>query len=108
MNDLDLKNTYSDNVEDIPLNIEQQIEMKKIKEEIAKRLINYRNTIDIMAADAPIQVLCLPDIIQNILIDNGFHRVYDIINVDLTEIKGLGAVRIRKLTSCLNEFLSMF
>lgn len=108
MNNLEFGNSYKDSTDDIPLNIEQKIEMKKIREEVAKRLINYRKTIDIMAADAPIQVLCLPETIESILLDNGFLRVYDIINVDFTEIKGLGVARIRKLTACLNEFLSMF
>jgi hypothetical protein len=108
MNDLDSKNSYTDSVEDFPLNIEQQVELRKIREEVAKRLVDYRKTIDIMAADAPIQVLCLPADIQAILLDNGLNRVYSILDMDFTKIKGLGVVRIRKLTTCLNEFLSMF
>lgn len=108
MNNVNSNDSYIDSVDDIPMNIEQEIELKKIKEEIAKRLVNYRKTIEIMTADAPIQVLCLPSVIENILLDRGFDRVYDILDIDFTEIEGLGVARIRKLTSCLNEFLSMF
>ncbi len=103
-----VKDTFIDSVEDNPIKVEQQIELQKVKKEVAKRLINYKKTIDIIAADAPLQVLCLTNDIEAILIANGFNRVYDILNVDFTEIKGLGAVRIRKLTARLNEFLSVF
>lgn len=82
-------------------------EIKDIKKDVAKKINTYRKLLDLMAADAPIQILCLPKEIEKPLLDHGFLRVYDLINADLTKVKRLGDVRIRHLTSCLDEFLSM-
>lgn len=83
-------------------------ELLKINEELLKGLTNYRNTLSYMAGDAPIGVLCLPKTIEKILLRNGCLRVYDLFDCDFAKIKGLGKVRIRNLTSSLNEFLSIF
>ena len=81
--------------------------IKEINKRLIQSLDNYRKTISFMSADAPIETLCLPKTIQTILQRNGFLRIYDIMDCDFTEIKGLGEVRIRDLTTRLNEFLSI-
>ncbi len=96
------------NLENLATNIEQEMQLQKIKEEIIKKFSEYKKSMSFIASDAPIEVLCLPDIITKILLNNGLLRVYDLFDCNLTEIKGLGVVRIRQLTSRLDEFASMF
>ena len=89
-------------------NIEQDMQLKKIKEELVKKFLAYRKTLDYLATDAPISILCLPKEIENALTNHGCHRVYDLFNMDFTKVKGLGVTRINRLTTCLDEFFSMF
>lgn len=100
-----------DNFENNPENIEkflaEEQQMRKIREEVLKKYEDYRTTLSYLAADAPIEILCLPKVIENILLANGFNRVYDLINLDFTKIKGLGVSRCRYLTASLNQFFSM-
>jgi len=100
-----------DNVTESPDNVNNNFindeMMKTLKEELTKSFNAYHNTIKYMAADAPLGVLCLPKVIETCLLNHGCVRVYDIFNLDFTEVKGLGEIRIRELTSCLNQFLSM-
>lgn len=86
---------------------EQDLDMKKIKEEVAKSFNNYRMTMKYMLADAPIEVLCLPVATEKILLDQGFLRIYDLFDTDFTEIKGFGVTRVRQLTACLDKFFAM-
>ncbi len=88
-------------------NIATDMQMKKIREEVAKRFNEYSSTINVMLADAPIAILCLPTVIENALIAHGCLRVYDLLNLDFTKVKGLGICRIRNLTASLDQFLSM-
>lgn len=97
-----------DNIESVNNNIEKDMQLLKIKEEVLKKLSEYRTTLMYMASDAPISILCLPKVTENILLSNGFLRVYDLFNRDFVEIKGLGTTRIRDLTSRLDQFFSMF
>jgi hypothetical protein len=76
-------------------------------EEIKKNLIHYRNVLSYMGANVPIAALCLPKVIENALTRDGCERVYDLINRDLTKIKGLGKNRIDLLTSRLDEFFTV-
>lgn len=68
---------------------------------------HYRKCLRYMEADAPIQALCLPPTIENILIKQGFERVYDLLRQDLAKIKGLGPRRLDILTARLDELLSV-
>ncbi len=86
---------------------QEKLIFQKTNEELMKSLSTFRKTISYMTADAPIGVLCLPKEIENILTKNGFNRIYDIFDTDLTKVKGLGASRLRYLTSRLNEFFSI-
>lgn len=86
---------------------EQEIILQKIREEILQKFKEYKTTLNYMATDAPIEILCLPKSIENSLIDHGLIRIYDLFDVDFTKVKGLGIVRIRHLTSCLDKFFSM-
>lgn len=82
-------------------------EIIEIKKRLLESLENYRKTVDYMLGDAPIGVLCLPKAIETLLNNAGCYRIYDLFDRDLTEIKGLGDSRLRHLTSCLNQFLSI-
>lgn len=78
-----------------------------IKEKVLINLDNYKKTLLYMYADAPLEILCLPKVIERILLSNGCIRVYDLLDRDFTKIKGLGVTRIRKLTASLDQFVSM-
>lgn len=82
-------------------------EIHNIHKRLLESIEGYRKTISYMYGDAPIGVLCLPKVIESVLISNGCLRVYDLFDRDLTEIKGIGHSRIRDLTSRLDEFLAV-
>lgn len=96
-------------VDDINLNSGElrDLEMAELKKQLAIKLKEYQTTMKYMLADAPIEVLCLPDTIQKILLDQGFLRVYDLFDVDGIKIKGMGVSRIKQLTASLDKFFSM-
>lgn len=96
------------NLENVDVNkVEQDLQLQKVREEVLKRLEGYRTTMAFLACDAPIEVLCLPRSLENILINQGWLRIYDLFDRDFTKIKGLGETRIRDLTSRLDQFFSM-
>lgn len=76
-------------------------------ENFKKDLAHYRRTICYMEGNVPIQVLCLPNAIEKILIKSGCIRVYDLLNRDLAKIKGLGKGRLPILTASLDEFFTV-
>ena len=78
-----------------------------ITDDFKRDLASYRQTINYLEADCPIQVLCLPTKIESILISGGYLRVYDLFNVDFIKIKGIGVTRSRYITAALDQFLSM-
>lgn len=80
-------------------------EPKKI--DVRKNLEHYRKLLSYMGANVPIQVLCLPKAVEKALILEGIVRVYDLINRDLTKIKGLGQARLDLLASRLDEFFTV-
>jgi hypothetical protein len=100
-------NNLIDSLSNVNVNLEQEQQMKRIREEVVKKFSEYRNTLTFMAADAPIEILNLSKPIENALRTHGCLRVYDLFNCDFTKVKGLGIKRIRDLTSCLDEFFSM-
>lgn len=81
--------------------------LKQVKVELLKSLKNYQKTMNVLACDAPISALCLPKALENALLNAGFLRIYEILNLDLTEIKGIGKTRRNLLASRLNEFVSI-
>lgn len=93
--------------EELKKKIEYDEQMRKIHEEVVKKINDYRNTMNYMAADAPIEVLCLPKSIEKLLFDSGLLRIYDLFDRDFTKIKGLDIVRTRELTTSLDKFFSM-
>lgn len=97
----------SDNESDVNVNFEQDMKMQQLKKELAEKFGEYKKTLSYLAADAPIQALCLPASLENILLDHGLLRIYDLFNRDFTEIKGLGVARIRHLTTRLDQFFAM-
>ncbi len=94
-----------DNLDEMKL--ENDIKMEKVKEEVFKKLQEYKKTIAFMSADAPISILCLPSVIEKALINHGLLRVYDLFEFDFTEVEGLSSARIQRLTSSLDQFFSM-
>lgn len=101
-------NDYLNNGEqDVNSNFEYETLMKKVGEELSKSYSQYKGTLRMMAGDAPIQAMCLDKATENILLRNGLNRVHDLFDCDFVKIEGLGEVRIRHLTACLHEFLSV-
>lgn len=77
---------------------------RQINKKISESLQNYNNLLSFMSADIPLEALCLDRKTMTILSKNGISRVFDLINLDLTKVKGIGIVRGRYLTSCLDQF----
>ena len=104
-------NNVKENFENVKENIEekfeQDLDMALLREELRKKFQDYQTTMKYMLADAPIEGLCFDPKIQKILTDEGFLRIYDLFNVDLVKVKGLGVVRVKQLTSRLDQFFSM-
>lgn len=93
--------------ENVNTKFENEMILQKLREELSKSFSEYRDTIKFMAADAPIEILCLQPATEKILLNNGCLRVYDVFNMDFTKVEGLGPVRLRHLTASLNQFFSM-
>ena len=104
MNDI---NNVKENFNNVKENIENDLDMAKLKEELKKSFSDYNTTMKFMLADAPLEILCLPSGLEKVLIDQGFLRIYDLFNIDLVKVKGLGVVRIKQLTTSLDKFFSM-
>lgn len=83
--------------------------MSKIKNDdhLKEDLSHYRRVIGYMEGNVPIQVLCLPKVVETALLNEGCLRVYDLINRDLGKIKGIGRGRLDILTSRLDEFFTI-
>lgn len=97
----------NENINSVNQNMEYDLKMQKLREELSKSFSEYRKTMAFMAGDAPLEILCLPTPIENSLLSHGCLRIYDLFDCDFTKVKGLGAIRIRDLTSRLNQFFSM-
>lgn len=78
-------------------------DVKKIKKEILRTVKTYANALRVMACDMPIETLCLPKELNNILIKANILRVYDILDIDLAEIKGIGVIRADMITARMFE-----
>lgn len=102
-----VKENFENVKENIETKFENDLDMAKLKEELRKKFSEYQTTMKFMLADAPIEILCLNPKIEKILTDEGFLRVYDLFNVDLIKVKGLGVVRVKELTARLDQFFSM-
>ena len=84
-----------------------QIEMDKIKKDMMEGIKGYQNYIDFCVSNVPIQALCLPKNIENILLKNDLTRVYQLTTADLTKIKGFGEQKVRIVTDSLAKFVSI-
>jgi len=80
---------------------------KVINSDWKKDFAHYQTCMQFLGANVPLETLCLPATITTILKREEFEMVYDLLNVDLTKIKGLGPRRINLLTSRLDEFLAI-
>ena len=77
------------------------------KEQYKQNLSRYRQIIGYMSANVPIEAMCLPRVIENILIREGFLRVYDLMAHDFRKVKGIGSDRFDIIATSLDEFTSM-
>lgn len=96
-----------ENIDNVNLYLEKDEKTRVLREQLAKQLNEYRNTLNYMATDAPLGTLCLPPVIENALLEHGCLRIYDLFDLDFTKVKGLGVRRIGDLTTCLDKFFSM-
>ncbi len=88
-------------------NILSDLVREKIAKQMNESFEKYNKTLYMMSMDAPISVLCLPKKIEKALLAQGCDRIFSLININFTEIKGLSDLSIKGLTSRLDEFLSM-
>ena len=93
--------------EKVNTKFENEMILQKLREQLSKSFSEYRTTMKFMAADAPIEILCLQPAVEKILLNSGCLRIYDVFNLDLAKIEGIGPTRLRHLTSCLDQFFSM-
>lgn len=77
------------------------------QEEMKKNLAHYRNVLQYLGGNIPLQALCLPKVIENALVRDGCKRVYDLFSRDLGKIKGIGGERLDILTARLDEFFTI-
>lgn len=97
----------SENFTSVNQEFDQDMKIKQMQEELVKKFNEYRTTLNFMAADAPIEILSLESAVVEALRLHGCLRVYDLFDLDLTKIKGLGEIRIQRITSRLDQFFSM-
>lgn len=95
-------------IENVNTNFDEDLKNEKLRKELLERFQNYNKTLTYLAGDAPISTLALPKATETLLLNSGCVRIYDLFNLDLTKIKGIGSVRLRHLTARLDQFVSMF
>lgn len=100
-------NKLVENSEAVKTNFEKDEDLRRMREFVAKKLEDYRKTINYMACDAPLQILGLSSAIETALLRHGCNRVNDLFDMDFTEVKGLGPIRIKELRACLDQFFFM-
>jgi hypothetical protein len=93
--------------EKVNTNFQNEMIMEKLRKELSKSFADYQTTMKYMAGDAPIEVLCLQPATEKILLNSGCLRIYDIFDLDLAKIEGLGPTRLRHLTARIDQFFSM-
>ena len=86
---------------------DNEMVLQKLREELSKSFSEYRTTMKFMAADAPIEVLCLQPAVEKILLNRCCLRIYDVFNLDFAKIEGLSPTRLRHLTTSVDQFFSM-
>lgn len=87
--------------------ITRDLALQKIRQETEKMFQNYRQSIKLMATDAPISVLGLKKSLEKLLLSHGFVRIYDLLDCDFTKVEWLNDANISDLTSRLDQFVSM-
>lgn len=100
-------NNLLQNPEDVNKILDHDSLVRKIKDEVMAAYQQYNVKISHMAADAPLDILCIPQKTKKILELNGLNRVYDLIDLDFTKIEGLSDRSRAHLTSCRDKFVAM-
>lgn len=91
-----------DNVND--LNTDKIKKEQEVQEQLSKNVAHYRDIMNYLGCNLPIEVLCLPSQIEKVLLASGLVRVYDLIGRDLGKVKGLGKARRALLEERLDDF----
>ncbi len=81
--------------------------VRKINKKLVESLGNYQKMMEYMAADLPVQCLCLPKRYEKALLSNGLLRIFELFDLNLVEIEGIGVVGARDITASLNKFISV-
>lgn len=87
--------------------IDHDQESERIRKEIAQLILDYPSKLNRMVTDAPIEVLCLPKVIEKLLTSNGCYRVYHVIDLDFAKIEWLNNRHARILATRLDQFISV-
>ncbi len=104
---MDENNNVEQTEEKVNTKFENEMILQKLREQLSKSFSEYRETMKFMSADAPIEILCLQPEVEKILLNSGCLRIYDVFNLDLAKIEGIGPTRLRHLTTRLDQFFSM-
>jgi len=67
----------------------------------------YKEMMQMLSANVPIQVLCLPKKIEQTLINNKFTLVSDLIYSDFRKVKGIGPKASDIIFARVEEFVSV-
>lgn len=68
--------------------------------------MEYRLALSHEIGDVPIETLCLPKVVNTILKNNGYLRVYNLLGVKLNTINGIGRDRADIISQRLRTFFS--
>lgn len=74
------------------------------KEQERQNFMHYRDVVNCLGANVPIECLCLPSKIEKALLAEGFRLVYDLLYRDFREVKGIGRISFDLIASRLDEF----
>ncbi len=85
----------------------KKIKYTSKKFDLQKELSDYHKKIAYLSANVPIECLCLPKPINSVLIREGVTRIFDLLDRDIKEIRGIGSRRASFLASRLYQFLAM-
>jgi hypothetical protein len=96
-----------DNTQGVNENLENKMQVSKLRVEVLSRFAEYKKTMQYMASDLPISALCLNKKLEKKLLEHDYLRVFELFDVNFAEVEWLDKIEVGNLTSRLNEFLSM-
>lgn len=76
-------------------------------DQLDRDLKHYRHVLGFLGANAPIECLCLPKNINDLLRANKVTLVFDLIDCDIRDLNGIGRQKGDIIRARLDEFLSI-